>query len=29
MMACHVYDLKYYKFMTIVVYKMQFEDTKT
>jgi hypothetical protein len=27
-MACHVYDSKYYKFMTIVVYKMQFENTK-
>jgi hypothetical protein len=29
MMACHVYDPKYYKFMTIAVYIMQFENTKT
>jgi hypothetical protein len=26
-MACHVYDLTYYKIMTIAIY-MQFEDTK-
>jgi len=25
-MACQVYDLVYYKVMTIVVYDMQFED---
>jgi hypothetical protein len=28
-MACHVYDMKYYKVMTIVVCNMQFEDIKT
>jgi hypothetical protein len=27
-MACHVYDLVYYKVMTIVVCDMQFKDTK-
>ncbi len=27
-MACHVYDLGYYKVMTIANCDMQFEDTK-
>ncbi len=28
MMACHVYDPKYCKFMTIVIFDMQSKDTK-
>jgi len=28
-MVCHIYDLIYYKVMTIVICDMQFEDTKT
>ncbi len=27
-MACHVYNLAYYKMMTIVIYNMQFKDIK-
>jgi len=27
-MACHVYNLAYYKMMTIVIYNMQFKDIR-
>jgi hypothetical protein len=27
-MVCHLYDLTYYKIVTIAIYDMQFEDTE-